>query len=163
MAKLFPSYSSTNKRSTPVFDPAAESVVLPKKRQKKAAISRKRFTNVTVAMMQQYSPLIPKKEGRQKLISSRRAQTLPFSRTMSKAEVKNQIIRTFRVKNYIVLEPDSTGHYLLERAEQSINGEMVINCKGWLYLCERMDLVSQVLHGTLTLYVAIVYVLVIPH
>ena len=142
LAKLFPSSSSTSKRSIPIFDPSAESVVVQRKRQKKA-ITRKHFTNVTVVMMTKYSPYLPKKDARKELICNGRAQSLPFSRNMSKAEVMNQIMRAFKVEHYTVLEPDSTAHYLLESGEQSINGEMVINRKGWLYLCEGKNLVSS--------------------
>ena len=141
LAKYFPSTSAGKKKSRDAFDPVAESIVLPKQKKKKAAISRPRATNITVIMMKEYSPSIPKGKRRQSLATSGRIQTLKFTRTMTQLEVKNQIIRTFKVTTFIVLDCDSTGHTLVKASNQSIDGEGVVGRKGALYLCEKFELV----------------------
>ena len=123
MATYFPSTSTGGKRSIEPFDPVSESVVLPKQKKKKAAIKRQRQSNITVIMMKEYCTVIPKGKARQKLSSKGRIQSLRFSRIMSNLEVENQIIRAFKVTNFIVLDCDNTGHNLIKAAEQKIDGE----------------------------------------
>ena len=93
-------------------------------------------------MMKEYSSTIPKGKMRQKLTSKGRILSLRFSRCMSNLEVKNQIIRTFKVSEFVVLECDGTGHNLVRAADQTIDGETVVDRKGKLYLCEKFELVS---------------------
>ena len=82
------------------FDPVAESIVLPQQKKKKAAKKKKlRPSNVTVIMMEEYCPVIPKGKIRHKLASSGKIQTIKFYRTM---EVKNQLIRAFKVRGFVV-------------------------------------------------------------
>ena len=128
------------KRSKP-FDPLAESIVLTKQKMRKAAISRQRSTNITVIMMKEYSSAIPKGKVRQKLASKGQIQTLRFTRTMTNLEVKKHITDTFKVKSFVVLDCDNTGHNLVKCANQLINGEKVVDRKGELYLCEKFNLV----------------------
>lgn len=64
---------------------------------------------------------------------------------MSNLEVKNQIIRAFKVPEYVMLECDGTSHNLIRAADQTLDGEKVVDRKGALYLCENFELVSTVI------------------
>ena len=143
LSSYFPSSyaNAARKRS---FDPSTECVVLPMQKKKKAATKKQRPSNITVVMMKEYSSTIPKGKRRERLTSKGRILSLRFSRSMSNLEVKNQIIRTFQVSEFVVLECDSTGHNLIRAADQTIDGETVVDRKGALYLCEKFDLVSMV-------------------
>lgn len=114
-------------------------------KKKKAATKRQRPSNITVIMMKEYSSTIPKGKLRQRLSTRGRILSLRFSRNMSNLEVKNQIIRAFKVPEYVVLECDSTGHNLIRAADQTLDGEKVVDRKGALYLCENFELVSTVI------------------
>ena len=141
LATYFPSSKSASKRAL-VFDPAAESVVLPMQKKKKCATKRQRPCNVTVILMKEFSPKIPKGKIRQRLASKGRILSLRISRSMTNQEVKNQVVRAFKVDKFVVLECDSTGHNLVKAADQSIDGEKAVDRKGGLYLCEKFEYVS---------------------
>ena len=94
-------------------------------------------------MMKEFSHKIPKGQIRQRLASKGRILSLRISRSMSHQEVKNQIIRAFKMNEFTVLECDSTGHNLIKAADQTIDGEKAVDRKGALYLCEKFDHVSS--------------------
>ena len=140
LSTYFPSSKSAPKRA---FDPAAESVVLPMQKKKKCATKRQRPCNVTVILMKDFCPKIPKGQIRQRLASKGRILSLRISRSMTNQEVKNQVIRAFKVDKFVVLECDSTGHNLVKAGDQTIDGEKVVDRKGALYLCEKFEYVSD--------------------
>ena len=41
-----------------------------------------------------------------------------------------------------MLQCDGTGHNLIKAADQSVDGEAVVNRKGGLYLCENFEVVG---------------------
>lgn len=86
--------------------------------------------------MKEYCSLVPKNKIRQKLSSEGRIHSVKVTKGMSSREVKNLIMRTFQVSDYTVLECDDTGHNLLKRIDQSIDGSDVLELRGALYLCE---------------------------
>ena len=86
--------------------------------------------------MKEYSPLTPKNKDRQKLTSEGRILSVKVTRSMSSQEIKNLIIRAFQITEYTVLECDDTGHNLLRRINQSIDGNDLTDLRGALYLCE---------------------------
>ena len=85
-------------------------------------------------MMKEFSPKIPKGQVRQRLASKGRILSLRLSRYMSSQEIKRQIMRTFKVQNFVVLECDNTSHSLIRAADQSVDGEKVVGRKGGLYV-----------------------------
>ena len=87
-------------------------------------------------MMKQYSPIIPKNKACQKLLSEGRILSIKVTKGMSSQEIKNLIIRTFQMSEYTVLECDDTGHNLIRRINQAIDGRDVVSLRGALYLCE---------------------------
>ena len=91
---------------------------------------------ISVVMMKEYCPLVPKNKARQKLSSEGRILSIKVTRGMSNQEIKNLIMRTFQITEYTVLECDDTGHNLLRRIDQSIDGSDVMDLRGALYLCE---------------------------
>ena len=160
LASYFPSTSAPRKREYPRFDPSAQSIVLPMQKKKKAAITkRERPSNITVVMMKEYCTSIPKGKVRQKLAAKGRILSVRFSRSMSCQEVTNQIIRTFKVAKFVLLECDSTGHNLIRCADQSLDGEKTVDRKGALYLCESFN--PQKVLPTLTVNKCIYYTLII--
>ena len=140
LSTYFPSTNAARKRDIARFDPAAESIVLPLQKKKKAATKRERPSNIITIMMKEYSPSIPKGKVRQKLASQGRILSVRFSRSMSAQEVSNQLIRTFKVASFVVLDCDSTGHSLVRCADQLLDGEKAVDRKGALYLCESFNL-----------------------
>ena len=86
---------------------------------------------------------IPKGQIRQRLGSKGRILNLRITRSMTNQEVKNQVIRAFKVDKFVVLECDSTGHNLVKAGDQTIDGEKVVDRKGALYLCEKFEYVSN--------------------
>ena len=136
LASYFPSTSLNAPRKRECFDPTAESIVLPMQKKKKAAAKRDRASNVTVVMLKEYSSSIPKGKVRQNLAATGRILSVRFSRCMSGQEVTNQLIRTFKVAKFVVLECDSSGHNLIRCADQLLDGEKAVDRKGTLYLCE---------------------------
>ena len=128
------------------FDPVAESVVLPRQKKKKAAITKQRPSQVTVVMMKEYCPTIPKGKFRQKLASKGKIQTLRFTRIMTHSEVRDKILDAFDVRSFVVLDCDNTGHNLIKSSDQLVDGERAIVRKGALYLCENFDMVCLIIH-----------------
>lgn len=126
------------------FDPSADCVVLDSKRKKKAAIKRKpeRFVTISVVMMKKFIPSIPKGKQRQRLASQGRMQGLKVTHSMNGQEIRNKIMDAFKVSKFTILETDKTGHILLKSCDQEIDGGMVIQRRGCLYLCEIFDVCS---------------------
>ena len=106
------------------------------KKATRAAKGVQRPMTVSVVMMKEYCPIIPKNKARQKLVSEGRILSIKVTRGMSNREIKNLIIRTFQISEYTVLECDDTGHNLLRRVDQTIDASDVMNLRGALYLCE---------------------------
>ena len=144
LAKYFPSGSSykAERKTSTGFDPLAESVVKDRQLKKKGAIKRQRPSSITVVMMDQYCSSIPKGKVRRKLASKGKVQSIKFTRSMTHQEVKNCIIRAFKIDSFVVLDCDSTGHNLIKTADQQIDGEKVVGRKGGLYLCKEFNVVS---------------------
>ena len=147
------------------FDPSAESIVLSRQKKKKAAIKRQRSTTISVIMLEKYSSTIPKGILRKRMAAKGKIQGIKFTREMSFQEVKNKIIRAFEVDTFVVLDCD--GHNLIKCAEQSINGEKVVDRKGGLYLCKEFDRVSSSnfpIYSSFPLYTSFpLYMTVISH
>lgn len=62
-----------------------------------------------------------------------------MSRHFSSREVKSCILKVFKhlcVKNFSVLESDSSGHFLIQSTCQNIDGQKADTRRGALYLCE---------------------------
>ena len=137
LAKFFPSASSCVV-PTKKFDASADCVVLGAQKRKKAAIKGKseRPVTVSVMMMKKYCPVIPKGKVRKRLASEGRMQNLKVTRNMNAKAIREKILRGFGVLDYTVLGCDSTGHNLLKSCDQDLDGELVIQRRGCLYLCE---------------------------
>ncbi len=138
LAKFFPSASSCV-MPTKKFDASADCVVLRAQKQKKAAIKgqSERPVTVSIVMMRKYCPVIPKGKVRKRLASEGRMQNLKVTRSMNAKPIREKILHGFGVLDYTVLECDSTGHTLLKSCDQdNIDGELAIQRRGCLYLCE---------------------------
>lgn len=121
----------------PKFDVSKNCVAVKNKKTTPAkGKGIQRPMTVSVVLMKEYSPLVPKNKDRQKLTSEGRILSIKVTRNMSSQEIKNLIIRAFQITEYTVLECDDTGHNLLRRIDQSINGNDIMNLRGALYLCE---------------------------
>ena len=70
------------------------------------------------------------------VIKAGRIQSLKVSRDMSAREIRDTITHAFNISEYTVLGSDSAGHCLLKSCDQDIDGEMVMQRRGSLYLCE---------------------------
>ena len=115
----------------PKFDVTKNCVASKKKATAAKGKGIQRPTTVSVVLMKEYSPLVPKNKDHQKLMSEGRV-----TRSISSQEIKNLIIRAFQITEYTVLECDDTGHNLLRRIDQSIDGNNLTDLRGALYLCE---------------------------
>ena len=116
--------------------------MLPMHKKKKCATKKQRPSNVTVVMMEKYSHAIPKGQVRRTLASKGRILSLKFTRSMRSEEIKQHIMRAFKVQSFVVLECDTAGHHLIKAGNQSLDGEEAIERKGGLYLCEKFDCVG---------------------
>lgn len=135
LAKYFPSAKSTS--SQRAFDPAAECVVLGPQKKKKAAIRPKqRPVNISIVMMQKYSPVVPKGKECHKLASQGRMLNMKVSRGMNAKELKDKISGAFHVSDYTILECANNGHTLVKCFDQEIDGDAIAQRHGCLYLCE---------------------------
>ena len=142
LAKYFPSAKSTS--SQRAFDTAAECVVSGPQKKKKAAIRPKqRPVNISVIMMQKYSPVVPKGKERQKLASQGRMLNMKVSRGMNAKELKHKISGAFHVSDYTILEFANSGHTLVKCYDQEIDGDAVTQRRGCLYLCEAFQVSIQ--------------------
>ena len=133
LKELFPATAKSGKRRIPPFDPTSECCASSAQRKKKAA-------NVPVMLLKKYVPNIPRGKFRNELKSQGRVQTIQFRRSMSSLEVKCQIKVGFRkvgLNNWMYLQADS--NHLQVASNQDMTGEEVINCKGFLYLCQEVN------------------------
>lgn len=138
LAKYFPSSRGSSSKK---FDPVAESIVLPRQMKKKAAIVRERTKSISVVMMDEYVPVIPKGKARERLATKGQILSLKFTRLMKPEEVKSKILKAFVVDEFIVLDCNGTGHGLVKCADQVLDGEKAVNRKGALYLCKKFTVV----------------------
>ena len=74
------------------FDPDAESIVLPNQKKKKAAVKRERWSNVTVILLKEYMPTVPRGDFRKELVAKGIIQNVKFTQSMSSVEAENQIL-----------------------------------------------------------------------
>lgn len=90
-------------------------------------------------MLKDFQGYIPKGEVRKRLRRKGRVSEIQVSRSFSTLQVKNCIRQAFKhlcVKNFSVLETDSSGHFLIQSASQEIDGLRTVTRRGALYLCE---------------------------
>ncbi len=107
--------------------------------KKKRAIKNVKPSNVEVVMLEHFQSTIPKGNTRKRLRRKERINCVQFNRSMTALEVQNSIMKAFKhlpVKNYDVLEADSTGHFLNRSATQYMNGQKIVSRRGSVYLCE---------------------------
>ena len=110
LAKCFPSTSGPRKQ----FDPAEESVVKQNQNKKKWGIKSSKPSKVEVVMFEEFQD-VPKGEARKKLKRKGRICDVQLTRAMSALQVENRIKKAFKhipVMSFVVLETDSTGHFL---------------------------------------------------
>ena len=130
----------------PMFNPNADCVVIGEQRKKKAAIKKRpsRPVNVSVVMMKNFSPIVPKGKIRQELVTTGKIQTMRVTKETSSSVIQEKIVKAFDVLQYTVLECDSTGHGLLKSSEQEVDGEYMAQRRGSLYLCEYFEVGTAV-------------------
>lgn len=143
LSKLFGSGTSSREP----FDPAAESVVLKRQKGKKCGIKRQRASKISVIMLDEFSPTLPRGKMRSKLASKGKIQSLQFTRYMSAKEVRSEIFHAFHIKNYFVLDLDNGGHNLVMSGNQKLTGDGVIDKNGSLYLCQKFEQVGACMDG----------------
>ena len=132
LAKCFPSAKSKKER----FDPNAECVVADAQAKKKAAFKGKqRSVSVNVVMLKQYQQIIPRGNTRKGLFSQERIKSMSVTRDMSNLQIRNAIIRAFKVSSLSFLDSDKKGH-LTRMDSDSLDGEGAVKRRGSLYLCE---------------------------
>ena len=132
LAKCFP-FAKSKKEG---FDPTGECVVANAQAKKKAAFKGKqRSVSVNVVMLKRYLPSIPKGNLRKELLSQGRIKSVSVTREMSNLQVRNTIIRAFKVASFAFLEGDRKGR-LTGMDGNSLDGEGAVNRRGSLYLCE---------------------------
>ena len=132
LAKCFPSGKSKKEG----FDPNAECVVADAQAKKKAAFKGKqRSVSVNVVMLKHYQEIIPRGNTRKELFSQERIKRVSVTRDMSNLQIRNAIIRAFKVSSFSFLESDKKGH-LTRFDNDSLDGEGAVKRRGCLYLCE---------------------------
>ena len=132
MAKCFPS----GKSKKVGFDPNAECVVADAQAKKKAAFKGKqRSVSVNVVMLKHYQEIIPRGNTRKELFSQERIKRVSVTRDMSNLQIRNAIIRAFKVSSFSFLESDKKGH-LTRFDNDFLDGEGAVKRRGCLYLCE---------------------------
>ncbi|KAL5515643.1 hypothetical protein EMCRGX_G000838 [Ephydatia muelleri] len=135
LAKCFPSGKSKKEG----FDPNAECVVADAQAKKKAAFKGKqRSVSVNVVMLKHYQEIIPRGNTRKELFSQERIKRVSVTRDMSNLQIRNAIIRAFKVSSFSFLESDKKGH-LTRFDNDSLDGEGAVKRRGCLYLCEIDD------------------------
>ena len=147
-AKALATYFPSGK-ARPKFD-VSRTCVAAKNKKDTAVKGVQRPTTVSVVMMKEYCPITPKNKARRILLSEGRILSIKVTRGMSSREIKNLIVRAFQIPEYTVLECDDTGHNLLRRIDQSIDGNDVLNLRGALYLCEVFKVQRIFNHASLT-------------
>ncbi len=137
---LFPLSSYGGKRQSHPFDPTSVSYASSSQKKKKAANTPGRATNVQVMLVKNFISNIPRGKYRNELKGEGRVQTIQFKRSMSTLEVKNQIVRAFRnidnLQEWEYLQTDT--NHLHVAKNQEMDGNDVINRKGFLYLSEKV-------------------------
>ena len=107
LAKCFPSAKSKKEG----FDPNAECVVADAQAKKKAAFKGKqRSVSVNVVMLKQYQQMIPRGNTHKELFSQERIKSMSVTRDMSNLQIRNAIIRAFKVSSFSFLDSDKKGH-----------------------------------------------------
>ena len=140
MGSLFPSSNTQGKRSR-AFDPTDDCISVEKKK-KKAAISSGRPTNIKVMILKKFSPFIPRGRPRNLLRQEGREVTLQFRRTMKPDEVQDVIIRGFPALHdlpWSYLACDSDNRLSMSKNQQ-LDGNDIINRKGCLYICPKVNI-----------------------
>ena len=132
LAKCFPSGKSKKEG----FDPNAECVVADAQAKKKAAFKGKqRSVSVNVVMLKHYQEIIPRGNTCKELFSQERIKRLSSTRDMSNLEIRNAIIRAFKVSSFSFLDSDKKRH-LTRLDNDYLDGEGAVKRRGCLYLCE---------------------------
>lgn len=82
-------------------------------------------------------PTVPKGKICQALAKKGKTKTIKLKHSMSPQEIKRVVLDTFGIKDYTILEPDSTGHNLLKARlmVMLLLGEDVFICVGILRTC----------------------------
>ena len=75
---------------------------------------------------------------------------------MDNDEVKDEILDAFKwVRSYRVLDTTGSGHYLEVAKDQDLDGDGIVNRRGYLYLCAK-DCDEFIVSWWLSLFVIIV-------
>ena len=164
LSKFFPSYQSKGGPSKK-FDVGAKSVVEDNKKKKKTAIRKRqpKPSVISVILLDDFTPSVPRGNARHKLASSGKMQTVRFSRDMSGDMVKERISSVFNCSEYTYLEGDSSGHTLCKSSDQELDGEAVVDRKGCLYLCKRFPSTAQSSESVVCVACTLCPILVLNH
>lgn len=128
------------------FDPSNQCCASIAQKKKKSATSSTsgRPTNVQVAILPGFTPILPRGRSRTALIKSGRIKTLQFKRSLTALQVKNKIFQEFKgledLESWTVME-NKSNHLAISKIQKP-NGNDVINRKGSLYLCQKSKKVT---------------------
>ena len=120
------------------FNPSAECVATSAHSKKKKFCSssvKPKDSSVTVIMLPKYQSQIPRGEAREKLTRDNRVQIISLNRQMTPKEVVTKIQGAFKCKEFTILEC-AKGGYLLKSGDTVLTGQLAIDRRGALYLCE---------------------------
>ena len=135
LASLFP-----GQKPMKPFNPRSPCVASANMKKKKAAIKPiNKDSHVSVMMMKEFSPKLPKGAARLEMIAEGRLQSVRIGRLMTPEEVKAKLCEAFSVTDYTVLHCDGVSKYLMKCNDQNIDGIAAIERRGCLYLCESMQ------------------------
>ena len=126
LSKCFPSSNKCHKK----FDPTEESVVKHNQEKKKRGI---KHSKVEVILLKDFQRDIPKGEARKKLRRRGQICDVLLNKTMTPLQVENCIKNAFKhfsLSSFVVLDTDSTGHFLTRAATQQIDGAKAISRRG---------------------------------
>jgi len=114
-------------KASEVFDPMNKSIAAPAHKKKSAAVKTK-GANLTVTLLPPGTGVIPIPKGliNQQLIALKRVLQIPFKRSMTQHEIRNNLIHHFKHHQLCLWEHmDVSGEVLIRSSNQNPDGDLV--------------------------------------